>query len=107
MKLIISRQNGGFSSTWYNAAFDCARGKPEHTGIAIASTALFKGVSAVVGPILSGILLEAGKGSSMGGVFGREGYGAVEIFVGSCAIATGVVSLFIASARRRAAFNFV
>ena len=105
MKLIISRQNGGFSSTWYNAAFDCARGKPEHTGIAIASTALFKGVSAVVGPILSGILLEAGKGSSMGGVFGREGYGAVEVFVGSCAFATGAVSLFIASTKRRAGFN--
>lgn len=42
----------------------------------------------------------------MGGVFGREGYGAVEIFVGSCALATGAVSLFIASAKRRAGFNF-
>ncbi|RPD61848.1 MFS general substrate transporter [Lentinus tigrinus ALCF2SS1-7] len=104
--VIFGALNGGFSSTWYNAAFDCARRKPEHTGIAIASTALFKGISAVVGPILSGVLLEAGKGSSMGGVFGREGYGAVEIFVGSCALATGAVSLFIAFAKRRAGFNF-
>ena len=95
-------QSGGFSSTWPNAAFDCAGGKPEYTGIAIASTAIFKGISAVVGPILSGILLEAGKGSSIGGVFGREGYGFVEIFVGSCALATGAGSLLIAFTRQRA-----
>ena len=95
-------QSGGFSSTWPNAAFDCAGGKPEYTGIAIASTAIFKGISAVVGPILSGILLEAGKGSSIGGVFGREGYGFVEIFVGLCALATGAGSLLIAFTRQRA-----
>ena len=58
-----------------------------------------------MGPILSGVLLEAGKGSAIGGVFGREGYGAVEIFVGTCALATGAGSLVIAFARQRATFN--
>ncbi|KAI1788981.1 MFS general substrate transporter [Ganoderma leucocontextum] len=100
--VIFGALSGGFSSTWPNAAFDCAGGKPEYTGIALASTAIFKGISAVVGPILSGVLLEAGKGSSIGGVFGREGYGFVEIFVGSCALATGAGSLLIAFTRRRA-----
>ncbi|KAI0751441.1 MFS general substrate transporter [Daedaleopsis nitida] len=104
--ILFGALSGGFSSTWPNAAFECAGGKPEYTGIAIASTAIFKGISAVVGPILSGVLLEAGKGSSMGGVFGRHGYGAVEIFVGSCAFATGACSLFIAFARQRAGLNF-
>lgn len=56
----------------------------------------------MVGPALSGVLLEAGKGSSFGGVFGREGYGAVELFVGSCALATGAGSILVAHASRRA-----
>ena len=100
------QQSGGFSSTWPNAAFECAGGKPEYTGLAIASTAIFKGISAIVGPILSGVLLEAGKGSSMGGIFGRQGYGAVEIFVGSCAFAAGACSMVIAFSRRRIGLNF-
>lgn len=101
-------QSGGFSSTWPNAAYECAGGQPEYTGIAIASTAIFKGISAVVGPILSGVLLEAGRSSSsssMGGIFGRHGYGAVEIFVGSCAFATGACSVVVAMARQRAGFK--
>ncbi|KAI0773965.1 MFS general substrate transporter [Fomes fomentarius] len=104
--VIFGALSGGFSSTWPNAAFDCAGGKPEYTGIAIASTAIFKGISAVVGPMLSGLLLEAGKGSSMGGIFGRQGYGAVEIFVGSCAFAAGGCSIFIAFSRQRIGLNF-
>ncbi|EIW61883.1 MFS general substrate transporter [Trametes versicolor FP-101664 SS1] len=100
--IIFGALSGGFSSTWPRAASDCARGKPEYAGLALASTAIFKGVSAVVGPALSGVLLEAGKGSSFGGVFGREGYGAVELFVGSCALATGAGSILVAHASRRA-----
>ncbi|KAI0676946.1 MFS general substrate transporter [Trametes maxima] len=100
--IIFGALSGGFSSTWPRAASDCARGKPEYAGLALASTAIFKGISAIVGPSISGLLLEAGKGSSMGGVFGREGYGAVEIFVGSCALATGAGSFLVAQASRRA-----
>ncbi|TBU44775.1 MFS general substrate transporter [Dichomitus squalens] len=99
--IIFGALSGGFSSTWPNAAFECAGGKPEYTGIAIASTAMFKGISAVVGPILSGVLLDAGKGSTIGGAFGHEGYGFVEIFVGSCALATGAGSMLIAFTRQK------
>ena len=84
-----------------NAAVDCAGRKPENAGITYAGTAAFKGVSAVIGPILSGVLLEAGKGSSLSASYGRNGYGAVEIFVGSCAVATGLGSIVVAAARRR------
>ncbi|KAI9067649.1 MFS general substrate transporter [Trametes sanguinea] len=100
--VIFGALSGGFSSTWPRAASDCARGKPEYAGLALASTAMFKGISAVIGPILSGILLDAGKGLTFGGTFGREGYGAVEIFVGSCALATGACSVLVAQASRRA-----
>ncbi|KAI0824623.1 MFS general substrate transporter [Trametes gibbosa] len=100
--IIFGALSGGFSSTWPRAASDCARGKPEYAGLALASTAFFKGVSAVVGPAISGVLLEAGRGSSFGGVFGRGGYGAVEIFVGTCALATGAGSFLVAQASRRA-----
>ena len=97
-------QSGGFSSTWPNASFDCAGGRPEHAGLAMCGTSIFKGISAVVGPIVSGLLLEVGRSSSIGGVFGRNGYGAVEIFVGSCAIATGAGSILIAFMRWRASY---
>ncbi|KAI0370193.1 MFS general substrate transporter [Pilatotrama ljubarskyi] len=100
--VIFGALSGGFSSTWPRAASDCARGKPEYASLALAGTAIFKGISAIVGPALSGVLLEAGKGSSIGGIYGREGYGAVEIFVGSCALATGAGSFLVAQASRRA-----
>ncbi|KAI9001276.1 MFS general substrate transporter [Trametes punicea] len=100
--MIFGALSGGFSSTWPRAASDCARGKPEFAGLALASTAIFKGISAIIGPIISGVLLDSGKGLSFGGVFGREGYGAVEIFVGSCALATGAGSFLVAQASRRA-----
>ena len=94
-------QSGGFSSTWPNAAAECAGDKPEYAGMAFSGMAFFKGISAVIGPIISGLLLEAGKGSSMGHGFGRFGYGAVELFVGSCALATGAGSIAVALARQR------
>ena len=68
-----------------------------------AGSAAFKGVSAVVGPILSGVLLEAGKTSGTNSKYGAAGYGAVEVFVGVCAIATGLGSVGVAAARRRIA----
>ncbi|KAI0351391.1 MFS general substrate transporter [Trametes cingulata] len=99
--VIFGGLSGGFSSTWPNAAMESVGGQPEYAGMAFAGTAFFKGVSAVVGPIISGLLLQSGKASSMGGGFGRFGYGAVELFVGSCALATGVGSIAVAIARQR------
>ncbi|KAI0754564.1 major facilitator superfamily domain-containing protein [Daedaleopsis nitida] len=99
--VIFGCLSGGFSSTCTNTAAECARGRPEYVGMAFSGMALFKGISAVVGPIISGLLLEAGNGASLGHGFGRLGYGAVEIFVGSCALATGMGSVAVALARRR------
>ncbi|KAI0718179.1 MFS general substrate transporter [Cerioporus squamosus] len=99
--VIFGCLSGGFSSTWTNAAAECAGYKPEYAGMAFSGLAFSKGVSAVVGPIISGLLLEAGKGLPMGHGFGRSGYGAVEIFVGSCALATGAGSVAVALARQR------
>ncbi|OJT01758.1 hypothetical protein TRAPUB_7814 [Trametes pubescens] len=101
--IIFGALSGGFSSVWPNAAVDCAGRLPENADITYAGTAFFKGVSAVIGPIVSGVLLEAGKSSTLGHGYGRAGYGAVEIFVGSCALATGVGSIAVAAARQRIA----
>ncbi len=54
----------------------------------------------MIGPILSGVLLELGNGSALSPSYGINGYGAVEIFVGSCALATGLMSIVVAAARR-------
>ncbi|KAI0659207.1 MFS general substrate transporter [Cubamyces menziesii] len=101
--IIFGALSGGFSSVWPNAAVDCAGRTPENADITYAGTAMFKGVSAVIGPIVSGILLEAGKSSTLGHGFGSAGYGAVEIFVGSCALATGLGSIVVAATRQRVA----
>ncbi|OBZ77439.1 putative transporter ESBP6 [Grifola frondosa] len=98
--VIFGALSGGFSSMWPAAAADCAGSHPELVGVTFSCTALVKGISAVVGPILAGVLLEAGKSSSMGGVYGRLGYGAVEIFVGSTAIASAVGSTAVAITRQ-------
>ncbi|RPD56103.1 MFS general substrate transporter [Lentinus tigrinus ALCF2SS1-7] len=99
--IIFGGLSGGFSSTWPNAAAECAGNKPEYAGMAFSGLAFSKGISAVIGPIIAGLLLEAGKGASMSHGFGRFGYGAVEIFVGSCAVATGLGSVAVALARQR------
>ncbi|EMD38972.1 hypothetical protein CERSUDRAFT_112686 [Gelatoporia subvermispora B] len=92
--------SGGFSSVWPAAAADCAGSKPEHAGITFGSTALCKGVAAVIGPIISGILYEAGKASSSGPArYGSFGFGTVEIFVGTCAIATSIGSILVAATK--------
>ncbi|OSD08079.1 MFS general substrate transporter [Trametes coccinea BRFM310] len=101
--VIFGALSGGFSSVWPNAAVDCAGRQPENADITYAGTAMFKGVSAVIGPIVSGILLEAGRSSTLGHGYGVAGYGAVEIFVGSCALATGLGSIVVAAARQRLA----
>ena len=93
-------QSGGFSSAWPNAAAECAGSQPEYAGMAFSGTAFFKGISAVVGPIIAGLLLEAGQSITMGHGFGRFGYGAVEPFVGSCALISGVGSVAVAMERQ-------
>ena len=89
----MCRQSGGFSSTWTNASYECSGNSPQYAGIVFYGLSLARSVSAIIGPIISGLLLEAGTGSSFGGRFGKFGYGAVEIFVGSCALATGPAAL--------------
>ena len=98
---LTTGQSGGFSSTWPSCAAECAGSKPEYAGMAFSGIAFFKGISAVVGPIIAGLLLEAGDGASMGHGFGKFGYGAVELFVGSCALASGAGSVAVALARQR------
>ena len=56
----------------------------------------------MIGPILSGVLLEAGQAAMMSNNrYGKFGFGSVEIFVGSCALATSIGSLAIAAMRNR------
>ena len=86
-----------------NAAADCTGGRREYVGMAYSATSFVKGISAVVGPTISGLLLEAGRGSTMGAGFGRYGFGAVELFVGSCALASGLGSLIVTVIRRNPA----
>lgn len=67
--------------------------------MAMSAFTVVKGVAAILGPVLSGILLEAGKSSTFNGDYGKFGYGPVEIFVGSCAAATSLSSLALAITR--------
>ena len=80
---------------------ESARGKPEYINIAFSTMSFFKGISAVIGPIIAGSLLQAGKGTEFGNGYGRFGYGAVELFVGSCALASGAASVAVALSRQR------
>ncbi|KAH9932744.1 MFS general substrate transporter [Epithele typhae] len=98
---VFGALSGGVSATWTNAASECVRGKPEFAGMAFSGFAFFKGISAVVGPIIAGLLLEAGRGASMGHGFGRFGYGAVELFVGSCALVSSFGGVAVALSRQR------
>jgi len=101
--IIFGGLSGGFTSVWPAAAADTANSSPELTPITFTFFALLKGIAAIIGPILSGILLEAGKSSSFdsaGQSYGRFGFGGVEIFVGSCALATSFGSLAVAATRR-------
>ena len=69
--------------------------------MALSAFTAVKGVAAVIGPVISGLLLEAGQKISHG-PFGKFGFGPVEIFVGSCALACSFSSLAVAATRPRA-----
>ena len=76
--------------------------QPEHSSLTFTFFAFTKGIAAVIGPILSGVLLEAGQAATTSNTrYGKFGFGGVEIFVGSCAIATSIGSLAIAAMRNR------
>ncbi|CAL1714360.1 unnamed protein product [Somion occarium] len=98
--IIFGGLSGGFSSVTFAAATDAANPNPEQAGMAASAATLGKGIAAVMGPIISGVLLEAGKSVSSG-PYGKFGFGPVEIFVGSCAIAGSMSSLAVLATRPR------
>ncbi|KAI0923643.1 hypothetical protein AcV5_009127 [Taiwanofungus camphoratus] len=101
--IVFGSLSGGFSSVAPVAAADCAGSKPEQLGIICACSFLLKGIAVVVGPVLSGILYNIGKSSSHNtpARYGFFGFGPIEIFVGTCAIATSITSILVAAARQR------
>jgi len=68
--------------------------------ITFTSFSFIKGITAVMGPIMSGLLLQHDDGA-LGGKLGKFGFGNVEIFVGSCAVATSIGSLVVAAIKNR------
>lgn len=60
-----------------------------------------KGVAAVIGPMLAGLLHEAGQSAAMSAGYGRFGFGKVEIFVGSCALVTTLGSIVVGTLKTR------
>ncbi|KAI0788889.1 MFS general substrate transporter [Abortiporus biennis] len=94
---------GGFSSVAFAAATDSASPYPEQAPMAMGAFTLVKGVAAIIGPIISAVLLNAGKSSTLASSvsYGKFGFGPVELFVGSCAMASSVASLAVAATRPR------
>ncbi|KAI0788869.1 major facilitator superfamily domain-containing protein [Abortiporus biennis] len=97
---------GGFPSVAFRVAVDSAGPtNPEQSPMALAGFTFVKGVAAIIGPIVSGILLQAGNSKTFGvtgsASYGKFGFGPVEIFVGSCAAATSISSLVVAATRPR------
>lgn len=82
----------------FAAATDAANPNVEQAGMAASAATMLKGVAAVIGPIVSGILLEAGNSVSTG-PYGKFGFGPVEIFVGSCAVVGSMGSLAVLATR--------
>ncbi|KAI0788868.1 major facilitator superfamily domain-containing protein [Abortiporus biennis] len=97
--------SGGFPALGFSVAVDSAGSNPEQASMAFTAFTFIKGAAAVIGPIVSGILLEAGHSNTLGMVgsatYGKSGFGPVEIFVGSCAAATSISSLVVAATRPR------
>ncbi|KAI0788897.1 MFS general substrate transporter [Abortiporus biennis] len=97
--IIFGGLAGGFSSMWPAAAAESAGPNyPEQAPLVFTFFAMFKGIAAVIGPIISGILLDSGSFGN--GRYGKFGFGSVEIFVGSCALAASIGSLAVLAARK-------
>ncbi|CAL1714358.1 unnamed protein product [Somion occarium] len=96
--IIFGSLSGGFPSVAFAAATDSATPNTEQAPMALSAFSCVKGVAAIIGPIISGILLEAGK-TITHGPYGKFGFGPVEIFVGSCSLACSLSSLAVAATR--------
>ncbi|KAI0072296.1 MFS general substrate transporter [Panus rudis PR-1116 ss-1] len=102
--IIFGGLSGGFSSVTFAAAVDSANPNPEQASTTVSAFYVFKGLAAVLGPILSGILLDAGQKVTYG-PYGKFGFGSVELFVGTCAVASSVMSILVALTRPRIRVN--
>ncbi|KAI0788899.1 major facilitator superfamily domain-containing protein [Abortiporus biennis] len=72
--IIFGGLSGGFSSVGFSVAVDSAGENPEQAPMALTAFTFVKGIAAIIGPIVSGILLEAGKSSTFGNI-GSTSYG--------------------------------
>ncbi|KAH9945599.1 MFS general substrate transporter [Amylocystis lapponica] len=100
--IIFGGLSGGFPSVGPIGSLDCVGNKPEQAGVAYGVVLFLKGVAVVIGPVVSGILYDAGKTAYSAGhtvSYGSFGFGPVELFVGACAVATSLGSVFVAFAR--------
>ncbi|KZT69305.1 MFS general substrate transporter [Daedalea quercina L-15889] len=94
---------GGYMSAGPISVCDCAGDKPEQASVIWACNYLVRGAAIVAGPLVSGILYDAGKASLDPGMrFGGYGFETLEIFVGSCAVAASFASALVALMSRRA-----
>lgn len=86
----------------FAAATDSSAPNTEQAPMAFSTAVSLKGVAALVGPVVSGALLQAGRSASFSNsTYGKFGFGAVEIFVGSCAVAGSLSSLAVLATRPR------
>ena len=95
-------QMGGYMSTGPISVCDCAGDKPEQASVIWACNYLVRGAAIVAGPLISGVLYDAGKASLDPNMrFGGYGFETLEVFVGSCAMAASFTSALVVLARRR------
>ncbi|KAL6300857.1 MFS general substrate transporter [Sparassis latifolia] len=102
--IIFGALAGGFPSVGPIVSADCAGNKPEQAGIVFAAQLFLKGIAVIVGPMVSGVLYSGKSASSLvsGAVsYGYHGFGAIEIFVGVCAMGASFSSILVAWMRRR------
>ncbi|KAI0072297.1 MFS general substrate transporter [Panus rudis PR-1116 ss-1] len=102
--IIFGGLSGGFSSVVFAAGTDAANPNPEQASMAVSAFTIVKGLAAILGPVISGVLLEAGQSVSYG-PYGKFGFGPVELFVGSCAMASSLTSILVAITRPRVRTN--
>ncbi|KZT20102.1 MFS general substrate transporter [Neolentinus lepideus HHB14362 ss-1] len=94
--------SGSFASVWQPAATDCAGKRGELQPYIFGIFASLKGVAAVIGPVISGVMYDAGKDTGAlggSGKYGRFGFGKMEIFVGSLALAAAAASALLGVVR--------
>ncbi|THH27985.1 hypothetical protein EUX98_g6212 [Antrodiella citrinella] len=96
--IVFGGLSGGFSSAAFTASSESVGPNQEQVTFAISSIIFVKGVAAIIGPVISGILLQAGRSTSLG-KYGKFGFGPVELFVGSCAAASSMTSVAVAFTR--------